>query len=84
MKKSSGTLTIAPKFNCVVLVLEVVLEVMLEEVVGLLWMTLRLMLLTLLVLEWKGVGAKASTDTLLMAKVVNMNKVVLMNLMSCR
>ena len=83
MKKSSGTLTIAPKFNCVVLVLEVVLEVMLE-VVGLLWMTLRLMLLTLLVLEWKGVGAKASTDTLLMAKVVNMNKVVLMNLMSCR
>jgi hypothetical protein len=68
----------------VVLVLEVVLEVMLEEVVGLLWMTLRLMLLTLLVLEWKGVGAKASTDTLLMAKVVNMNKVVLMNLMSCR
>jgi hypothetical protein len=84
VKKSSGTLTIAPKFNCVVLVLEVVLEVMLEEVVGLLWMTLRLMLLTLLVLEWKGVGAKASTDTLLMAKVVNMNKVVLMNLMSCR
>ena len=79
MKKSSGTLTIAPKFNCVVLVLEVMLEV-----VGLLWMTLRLMLLTLLVLEWKGVGAKASTDTLLMAKVVNMNKVVLMNLMSCR